>query len=58
MPCVYVRMYVYACACNEQEVVCSKGHVLSAVTVVGCQRSEERRVGRECLRLCMSRWPL
>ena len=30
--------------------------VLYTVCVCVCVRSEERRVGKECLRLCRSRW--
>ena len=28
----------------------------SGIDIVGVLRSEERRVGKECLRLCRSRW--
>src|SRR5213592_2145840 len=31
-------------------------HVMSGVNPQGCQRSEERRVGKECATLCRSRW--
>ena len=32
------------------------GQPTSPVCVVAGDRSEERRVGKECLRLCRSRW--
>ena len=42
-------------------VCCSVHHGLNALweeeaVVEGVHRSEERRVGKECLRLCRSRW--
>ena len=31
-------------------------HIRACEPILSCHRSEERRVGKECLRLCRSRW--
>ena len=62
--CVGVGVCVYVCECVCVGV---RSHVDSAsserftsldrhIYMCVCERSEERRVGKECLRLCRSRW--
>ena len=36
--------------------VSERGKILPRRITGNCARSEERRVGKECLRLCRSRW--
>ena len=48
-----VELYVFAAASMQE----SLDQVIEAYKAVAPEvRSEERRVGKECLRLCRSRW--
>jgi hypothetical protein len=37
-------------------VIALQGGRAGVASVIALQRSEERRVGKECTRLCRSRW--
>ena len=41
---------------NEDGITCLSARSLGDINVQIIVRSEERRVGKECLRLCRSRW--
>ena len=41
---------------GDTMTICGKEFKISAVGSEAPHRSEERRVGKECLRLCRSRW--
>ena len=67
-PISWIKAYVPDLDCTPQEYadkMTLSGSNMESVTyldknlekiVVGKIRSEERRVGKECLRLCRSRW--
>ena len=51
-----VAELLYAQDETIQQKIIAAGIVFSAMAALHEIRSEERRVGKECLRLCRSRW--
>ena len=54
-----VRIYPYDVAPNVDTTgdgVADEGSLRGSSEIVAGRRSEERRVGKECFRLCRSRW--
>src|SRR3546814_2505202 len=52
-----LRLLAERVAAGRRDGVCEPhGQRLSAVHSATCRRSEERRVGKECVSTCRSRW--
>ena len=53
---VIPKQHIASAAALTEDDAALLGHIYAVIAQLCKKRSEERRVGKECLRLCRSRW--